>query len=68
MTKVVCEYLHLAARLNQEVDNLISQGVTDLISGGAFGFDQVAALLVVAKIEMEYNVRLIFVLPCRYQK
>lgn len=28
----------LIKRLNQEVDNLISQGVTEFISGGAIGF------------------------------
>lgn len=54
-------------RLNQEVDNLISQGVTDFISGGALGFDQIAASLIVAKKEMGHDIRLIFALPCRNQ-
>ncbi|MEG1473206.1 MAG: SLOG family protein [Christensenella sp.] len=54
-------------RLNQEVDNLISQGVTDFISGGAIGFDQIAASLIVAKKEMGNDIRLIFALPCRNQ-
>ena len=54
-------------RLNQEVDNLISQGVTDFISGGAIGFDQIAASLIVAKKETGNNVRLLFALPCRSQ-
>lgn len=54
-------------RLNQEVDNLISQGITDFISGGALGFDQLAASLVVAKKEMGNNIRLIFALPCKNQ-
>lgn len=58
---------HIIIRLNQEVDNLISQGVTNFISGGALGFDQIAASLIVAKKEMGYNVRLIFTLPCRNQ-
>lgn len=53
--------------LNQEVDNLISQGVTDFISGGALGFDQIAASLIVVKKEMGNKVRLIFALPCRNQ-
>ena len=43
---------HIIKRLDQEVDNLISQGVTDFISGGALGFDQIAASLIVAKKEM----------------
>lgn len=54
-------------RLNQEVEALISQGITNFISGGALGFDQIAASLIVAKKEMGYNVRLIFALPCRNQ-
>lgn len=54
-------------RLNQEVDNLISQGVTNFISGGALGFDQIVASLIVAKKEMGYKVKLIFALPCRNQ-
>lgn len=54
-------------RLNQEVDNLISQGIKNFISGGALGFDQIAASLIVAKKEMGHNVRLIFALPCRDQ-
>lgn len=57
----------IVIRLNQEVDNLISQGVTDFISGGALGFDQIAASLIVAKKEMGHNVRLIFALPCKNQ-
>lgn len=54
-------------RLNQEVETLIGQGITNFISGGALGFDQIAASLIVAKKEMEYNVRLIFALSCRNQ-
>ncbi len=38
----------IVIRLNQEVDNLISQGVTNFISGGELGFDQIAASLIVA--------------------
>lgn len=54
-------------RLNQEIDNLISQGVTDFISGGALGFDQIAASVITAKKEMGYEVKLVFALPCRNQ-
>lgn len=52
-------------RLNREIDSLISQGVTDFISGGALGFDQIAASLIIAKKEMGHKIRLIFALPCR---
>lgn len=54
-------------RLNREIDQLISQGVTDFISAGALGFDQVAASLIIAKKEMGQHIRLIFVLPCKDQ-
>ncbi|MEA4852858.1 MAG: hypothetical protein VB082_01130 [Christensenella sp.] len=54
-------------RLNKEVDNLISQGVTDFISGRAIGFDQIAASLIVAKKEMGNDIRLVFALLCRNQ-
>ncbi len=58
---------NIVIRLNQEIDKLIRQGVTDFISGGALGFDQIAASLIVAKKEMGYKVRLIFALPCKNQ-
>lgn len=54
-------------RLNNEVDALIGRGVTDFISGGALGFDQLAAALIVAKKEKGRHVRLILALPCRDQ-
>jgi len=54
-------------RLNDEIENLYRQGVTDFISGGALGFDQIAASLIVAKRAMGLNIRLIFALPCRNQ-
>lgn len=53
--------------LNREVDNLIAQGVTDFISGGALGFDQIAASLIIAKKEMGCKIRLIFALPYKNQ-
>lgn len=54
-------------RLNQEVEKLIDQGVTTFVSGGALGFEQVAASLIVAKKEMGRKIRLIFALSCRNQ-
>lgn len=58
---------HIIIRLNQEVDNLISQGVTNFISGGVLGFDQIAASVITTKKEMGYDVKLVFALPCRNQ-
>lgn len=54
-------------RLNAELDKLIHRGVTDFISGGALGFDQIAASLVIAKRQMGRNIRLLLALPCREQ-
>lgn len=43
-------------------------GVTDFISSGALGFDQIAAFLIVTKKEMgNTNIRLILALPCKNQ-
>ena len=58
--KVVCN-------LDCEIERLIAKGVTSFISGGALGFDQIAASLIAAKKEMGKNIRLIFVLPCKNQ-
>lgn len=57
----------IVKRLNEEVDNLISQGVTDFISGGGMGFDHIAASLIITKKQQGADVRLIFALPCRNQ-
>lgn len=57
----------IVLNLAREVDNLIAQGVTDFISGGALGFDQIAASLIIAKKEMGQKIRLIFALPCKNQ-
>ncbi len=54
-------------RLNDEMENLMYQGVTNFISGGAVGFDMIAASLVIAKRELGYPVRLVFALPCKNQ-
>ena len=53
--------------LNNEVERLINEGVTTFISGGALGFDQISASLIIAKKEQGANIRLIFALPCRDQ-
>lgn len=58
---------NIIIRLNREIDNLISQGVTTFISGGALGFDQIAASLIIAKKEMGFDIKLIFALPCKNQ-
>ena len=54
-------------RLDEEIVNLIRQGVCDFYAGGALGFDTMAALAVL-KLKSEFpNIKLILVLPCRDQ-
>ncbi|MFT9057535.1 MAG: SLOG family protein [Ethanoligenens sp.] len=58
---------HIMLRLNDEVDGLIRRGVTHFLSGGARGFDLIAAALIVSKKEMGNDLRLDFILPCKDQ-
>lgn len=53
--------------LDREIERLIADGVTDFISGGNLGFEQIAASLIAAKKEMGKNIRLIFVLSHKTQ-
>lgn len=57
----------IVKNLDREIENLIANGVTDFISGGALGFDQIAASLIIVKKEMGRNIRLRFALPCKNQ-
>jgi uncharacterized phage-like protein YoqJ len=59
------EMEYIKKRLNDELDRLIELGVTNFISGGAFGFDQIAAIMVIAKRKRNADIRLILALPCR---
>jgi len=66
--KLPCKNIErIIKRLHEEVNHLIRQGVTDFISGGALGFDQIAASLIISKKQQGANIRLIFALPCRNQ-
>ena len=55
-------------KLNEAVERLIQEGVTNFLCGGALGFDQIAASLIIAKKEMGYNIRLIMALPYKGQE
>ena len=57
----------IVKRLNTEIDRIIEQGITIFLSGGALGFDQIAASLIVSKKEQGADIRLIFALPCHNQ-
>ena len=54
-------------KLRNEIDNLIAQGVTEFISSGDIGFDQMAAAFVLDRKKHNANIRLKFALPCRNQ-
>lgn len=54
-------------RLDATIDALIEKGYVDFCSGGAMGFDLVAADMVLKKREAGKNCRLVMVLPCRNQ-
>lgn len=54
---------HILLHLNKEIETLIDAGVTTFISGGAQGFDQIAASLVAAKKEMGHHIFLVLALP-----
>lgn len=57
----------VVARLNNEIENLIRAGVTTFLSGGALGFDQMAAALIASKKKLGCTIRLELALPCRDQ-
>jgi len=58
---------HIVKHLNEEINRLIRQGVTNFMSGGALGFDQIAASIVISKKQLGADIRLIFILPCQNQ-
>ncbi|MGE4214212.1 MAG: SLOG family protein [Anaerotignaceae bacterium] len=54
--------------LDREIEKCIAEGVTTFVCGGALGFDQIAASLVITKKEMGKKIRLVFALPCKNQE
>ena len=59
---------NIMLNLNREIDRLIDSGVSTFISGGALGFDQMAACLIASKKEMGYDIKLVMALPCYEQE
>lgn len=58
----------IVKRLDAEIDELIAQGVDCFISGGAVGFDQICASLIIVKKQQGKSVKLVFALPCKNQE
>ena len=62
--------IHVAALpelLSETIDELIASGVRTFRSGGALGFDMLAAGCVLAKKRSNQDIRLHMILPCRNQ-
>ena len=59
--------IYLNARLESEIEKLISRGFTRFCAGGALGFDTIAALAVIRKKMVYPDIKLILILPCREQ-
>ncbi len=57
----------LPIRLELQIRRLIEEGIVDFISGGALGFDTLAAETVLRLREEFPQIRLILALPCRDQ-
>lgn len=53
--------------LNETIDRLIGQNIVNFISGGALGFDLIAAAMILTKKESHPHIRLVFALPCADQ-
>ena len=63
----VIDRLFIKKRLKKELENLIENGVIYFGSGGAIGFDTIAALTVL-KLKNKYpQIKLIMILPCKEQ-
>lgn len=60
-------YADLAGRLRKEIAGLIQQGVTVFKTGGALGFDTLAAQLVLEARDKYPQIKLVLILPCRDQ-
>ncbi len=57
----------IESRLDIIIEKLIKMGVHTFCSGGALGFDQICAEIVLKKKEIYNNIKLVFVLPCKNQ-
>ncbi len=57
----------LNSNLPDIIKSLAESGVIDFITGGALGFDTLAALAVLKERESNPNIRLVLALPCREQ-
>jgi uncharacterized phage-like protein YoqJ len=57
----------LLSKLDETITNLVNQGITRYLNGGAVGFDALAALAVITARKRNPSVKLILALPCTNQ-
>ena len=62
------QYAVLCARLQKEIETLIQKGVTEFRTGGALGFDTLAALCVLSYKKLNPNIKLYVHVPHRGQE
>ena len=61
------ELMHLQERLTQEICQMIRNGITHFVAGGAVGFDMMASVCVLNLKSAEYpHLRLTLALPCTH--
>ena len=61
------QILKLPDLLDEALDALIARGAVEFRTGGALGFDTLAALKVLEKKKQTPHIRLVLMLPCRDQ-
>ena len=61
------KFMYIKARLDEEIERLISLGYTDFCVGGALGFDTIAEMSVLAARQRHSSVRLVLIVPCATQ-
>ena len=53
----------IVLRLDEEIENLIHDGVITFLSGGKMGFDKMATALIADRKSRGYDIRLVMALP-----
>ncbi len=61
------KYIYIKHKLICVIDELISAGITEFCTGGALGFDTVAAQTVLEARERNPHIKLHLILPCKNQ-
>lgn len=61
------QLFEITRRLKDKINNLISDGYTCFLTGGALGFDTIAAEVIIEYKNTNPDIQLILALPCRTQ-